>query len=537
VKSETAIAQVERVMMRCGRFLVPLFLCLASALSWAQRLNVSELDTTAGRTFHFQNYTGPQAVVETIRQISGIGEVLSRNLRAGGTRGDYFGKYTVIRAYQPAETSLLSADLIVLGPRSTIDDIRNVQRIVAGYLAAEFGYDAKQAARLSVLVTTYNAAHRGDIATLSKKYTPLVMSYLTAENAGIALSYADWPGKTRLIVPLGVAAASQTAGGKAGGAPIGPGGPAVTAPGGSAAPVAPGPAPGSAGPAVSGAGPAGTGGGAASGGGAAGGPPQPGGAASAPGAARGSGAASPSTGQPVTGGQGGPSPGAPGTSPAPAGNAPAGASTTGTSPAATPTPPTPPTPPAGTPTPGAERPRGTPVLFGIALWRWLLVLAALVLLALVVFLLVRLVRRLATPSYERELARSIREGHPLVEMVVIPQNRHIGNRNIHYVKPGGTASVGSGSATFLIYFVPVPRRMAQLIYDGSAYSFIPLKTELFPGLSGPVADCLGKGIPARSTRGYRFTIVFHRFVPPLEEINRLMRSTRAGSPRRIPPQP
>ncbi len=124
----------------------------------------------------------------------------------------------------------------------------------------------------------------------------------------------------------------------------------------------------------------------------------------------------------------------------------------------------------------------------------------------------------------------------MVEMVVIPQNRRIGHRNIHYLQPGSSASVGSGMAKFLIYFVPVPRRMAQLRYDGRAYSFVPLKAELFPGTSGPVSDCLGKGIPARSPRGYKFTIIFRRFIPPLEEINRLMRSTRAGSVRRIPPQ-
>ena len=539
-KIETAL--IQHVPIRRGRFLVTLFLCLASVGGWTQQLNVAELDTTAGRTFRFQSYTGPEPIVQTIPQISGIGEVLSRNLRAGGARGSYFGKYTVIRAYQASETSLLSADLIVLDAHATIDDIRNVQRIVAGYLVAEFGYDANQAARLSMLVTTYNAAHRGDIATLSQKYTPLVMSHLTAENAGIALSYTDWPGKTRLIIPLGVAPASQTAGGGTGGAPVGPGGPVAAAPGGGAAPSTTGAAPGSAGTpggaakggaaTTSGAAGAAKGGTQPTGGGATGGTTQAGGAAPAAGAPPGAGAlpgagASPSAstpgpnaGKPSAGGQAG-APSSPGT---------AGAAPSGTQPSGA--------PPAGTSTPAAGgRPRGLPRVFGIAWWWLLLALLALILLALVVFVLVRLIRQLATPSYEHELARSIREGHSLVEMVVIPQNRHIGNRNVHYLRPGGTASVGSGAATFLIYFVPVPRRVALLKYDGSEYTFIPLKTELFPGASGPVLDCLGKGIPARSLRGYRFTILFRRFVPPLEEINRLMRSTRAGSQRRIPPQP
>ncbi len=195
------------------------------------------------------------------------------------------------------------------------------------------------------------------------------------------------------------------------------------------------------------------------------------------------------------------------------------------------------TAPSGTPGSAAEgaAPQRKPGLFGINWYWWLLALAALLLLALLVFLLVRLIDRLLRPSYDRELQRSVREGHPLVEMVVIPQNRRIGHRNIHYLKPGASASVGAGRSVFLVYFVPVPRRIGVLRYDGHRYSFDPVRAELFPGQSGTVSDCLGKGIPARSVRGYRFTIIFRKFIPPLEELNRLMRSTRPGAPRRLPP--
>jgi len=348
-----------------------------------------------------------------------------------------------------------------------------VQRIVAGYLRAAFGYDPGQADRLAVLVTKYNAAYRGNIAVLSQKYTPLVMSYLAADNAGLGLRYTEWPGRTRLIVPLGHAAGAQAgaAGAQAGAPPTGPAG---TVPAGSAAPGAAPGAGGSVGPPV---------------GGAAAGSTAPGGAATGP-----SGQAVPPS---STGGE---------------------AAAGGTSASAE----------AGTP------PR-RPGLFGISWYWWLLALAALLVLALLVLLIVRLIDRLLSPSYEREFHQSVREGHPLVEMIVIPQNRRIGHRNVHYLKPGATATVGSGRARFLVYFVPVPRRMALLRYDGSTYSFVPLKSDLFPGTSGPVSNCLDKTIPARSPRGYRFTIVFRRFIPPLEQINRLMRSTRPGAPRRLPP--
>ncbi|HYW81717.1 MAG TPA: hypothetical protein VFB30_00570, partial [Spirochaetia bacterium] len=154
-------------------------------------------------------------------------------------------------------------------------------------------------------------------------------------------------------------------------------------------------------------------------------------------------------------------------------------------------------------------------------WLLLLLLAAVLILVLVA---IRLLRAGLNPAWALAVLRSAREGHPLIEMIVTTQNRHIGMRNVHYLRPGSSATVGGGLSTFLIYFVQVPRGMARLTYDGKTYTFAPRTGELFPTLEGPLPDCLGKPIPAKSTRGYQFTIVFHTFVSPLEEINRLMRS-------------
>lgn len=500
------MANCERVCLSCCRLLVPVLLALAASGGWSQQLDVKELDTTAGRSFRFLSYTGSPPVVESVRQITGIGEVLN-------SRGDYYGKYTVIRAFQPSDTALLSADILVFGPGAQVNDIRNVQRIVAGYLAAAFGYDPGNANELAVLITRYNAAYRGDIPALSRKYTPLVMSHLTAESAGIALDYAQWPGKTRLIVPLQHAAGAQ----------------AATAPAGPAA--AAGPAAGSPSPSAGRTPAAGAAPGArAAPGGQAAPEGQRAGGAAAPDGTSTSGGNTPaaSTGAPGNNVPGGTAPGATapgGTSPARKTGAPgAAAAVEGGAPA------TSGTGPASGSSPAAGTSPRRQGFFGINPY-WLLAFAALLVLALLVFLFVRLGARLLRPSYDSELRRSVREGHPLVEMVVIPQNRHIGYRNVHYVRPGGSASVGGGRSRFLVYFVQVPPRMAVLRYDGERYSFEPVKRDLFPGLSGPVSDCMGKDIPARSARGYRFTILFRKFVPPLEEINRLMRSIRAGAPR------
>jgi hypothetical protein len=157
--------------------------------------------------------------------------------------------------------------------------------------------------------------------------------------------------------------------------------------------------------------------------------------------------------------------------------------------------------------------------------RWLLFLliaAALVL----AFVATRFFRASLSRAWARAALRSAREGHPLIEMIVTMQNRHIGMRNAHYVPPGSSAVVGGGRSAFLIYFVPVPHRIAVLAYDGERYTFVPIKKEFFPSLPSEMPDCLGKPIPAQSARGYKFTILFRTFVAPLEEINRLMRSVR-----------
>ncbi len=74
--------------VRMSGVLITLVLVFMAARAWSQQVDVRELDTTAGYVARFQNYQGHEPVVESIPQIEGIGEVLSRNLRADSGRGD-----------------------------------------------------------------------------------------------------------------------------------------------------------------------------------------------------------------------------------------------------------------------------------------------------------------------------------------------------------------------------------------------------------------------------------------------------------------
>ena len=47
---------------------------------------------------------------------------------------------------------------------------------------------------------------------------------------------------------------------------------------------------------------------------------------------------------------------------------------------------------------------------------------------------------------------------------------------------------------------------------------------LFPDLKGPVTDCLNTPIPAISEKGFPITILFRKYVSPLEIVNQLLGS-------------
>lgn len=171
-------------------------------VAWSQSVDEQELKSVGERDIVFESYTGTHPVVDTAEEIVAIGRSLALALRAAGSRGDFYGMYSVIRAVDPAETRKLDADIIVFEKTAGVDHIRNVRRIIAGYVQTAFGYTRADAELLAVFVTYYNAVFRGRIDELSARYSGAVMSNITAENAGLALSYREWPGRTRILIPF-----------------------------------------------------------------------------------------------------------------------------------------------------------------------------------------------------------------------------------------------------------------------------------------------------------------------------------------------
>jgi Mg-chelatase subunit ChlD len=117
---------------------------------------------------------------------------------------------------------------------------------------------------------------------------------------------------------------------------------------------------------------------------------------------------------------------------------------------------------------------------------------------------------------------------PLIEMRVSQQNHRVGFRNVHRLSNGASRTVGGKFSGYQIFLVPIPASIAEIkLIDGS-YVFTPLRSELFPSLSGPVQDCLGVEIPFISPKGKELTLYFREWVSPLDEINALMRQARSS---------
>jgi hypothetical protein len=182
-----------------------------SGTAGAQQVAEEELKS-ADREIQFINYTGPAGRIDTAEEIKAIGYVLADSLKQDGRSGRFLTKYSILRAVDPKEKGKFDADILSIDPEARVDHIDNVRRILAGYLEGAFRYAAEDARLLARFATVYNAVHRGDLPYFGSKYKAVVMSHLSAQNAGISLRYDEWPGTTRLLVPL----ASEAAEGKLG---------------------------------------------------------------------------------------------------------------------------------------------------------------------------------------------------------------------------------------------------------------------------------------------------------------------------------
>lgn len=185
------------------RFSIAVALALVCAAQLcALEVSLKELTGASTEEIYFKSYTGPVTVFNTMAQIRNIGTLLGNSIANGNNTAQDGEKYSVIHAVDDSESTLLDADILILGKNAGVDHIRNLRAIISAYLVASYGYSREDGDTLATFITVYNAVYRGKLAVFESNYKPIVAGYLQADKVGLSTDYADWPGATQIVIPL-----------------------------------------------------------------------------------------------------------------------------------------------------------------------------------------------------------------------------------------------------------------------------------------------------------------------------------------------
>lgn len=178
-----------------------IFVCCIFS-SFAQKINEPELKSVGNEQIEFINYSGPHKVIDSAQSIIEIGAGMGRtiSLSTPSTTGNR-NKYYVIHAVDQTQPDKMNADILFLGKDASVDHIKNLRRIISGYLSAAYGYSQKDADTLAVFITVYNAVYRGKYDVFQSKYKDVVIKNLS-NNCGLSINYQEWPGKSEIVIPL-----------------------------------------------------------------------------------------------------------------------------------------------------------------------------------------------------------------------------------------------------------------------------------------------------------------------------------------------
>lgn len=175
------------------------------AASTALGVNIDEIRSTSSEVITFDNYSGPHALIETADAITEIGRNLGRQVARNVESPSTYGrgaKYSVIHAVDSEKSRKLDADIFILNSTSSVDHIKNLRRILIGYLTTAYGYNNDDASTIATFITVYNAVYRQNLDVFKAKYKDVVVRNLDAEKCGLSTQWADWPGNTQIVIPL-----------------------------------------------------------------------------------------------------------------------------------------------------------------------------------------------------------------------------------------------------------------------------------------------------------------------------------------------
>ncbi len=166
-------------------------------------LDVAESELKSAGKVNFVNYKGPKGRSDTVQTVRSIGTRLASGLeKSGKNQFRYANKYSITHVESEDEPDKFSADIFSIDRNAGVTTIIFVRHMISGYLQERYNYSRQNGDTLALFITYYNAFYRGNVDYLKSKYKTVVMDKINARNAGLSTKYYEWPGRSRILIPL-----------------------------------------------------------------------------------------------------------------------------------------------------------------------------------------------------------------------------------------------------------------------------------------------------------------------------------------------
>lgn len=110
-------------------------------------------------------------------------------------------KYRAVRIYPDKRAG---ADVVYIGKYSKVDTFRNLTRIISGYIEEAYGIPMEKADSIAAKICYWNTNHYNDKNYFRVNFEVRIREVFNnrTSNIGLAKSYKNWPGKTRIVIPF-----------------------------------------------------------------------------------------------------------------------------------------------------------------------------------------------------------------------------------------------------------------------------------------------------------------------------------------------
>jgi hypothetical protein len=207
------ISGIGETMFR--KVIFSLLLCAATGFLFAAEAEKAQIDTSILDKAYAETYINDTSSVSwknysTGRQIRDMGRRLGAEIKyqeqVNHAESPYAGgspdfKYKAVRIYPGTKTG---ADVIYVEKHARVNTIQNMRRIVSGYIERAYGIPMDKADEIAKNICYWNTNHYNDKAYYKTNFQVRVREVFANKTQviGLARSYKNWPGKTRIIIPF-----------------------------------------------------------------------------------------------------------------------------------------------------------------------------------------------------------------------------------------------------------------------------------------------------------------------------------------------